>query len=237
MSDGADKYLTRYARTGRPGRTGLLASPAALLRERLDLMAQATGQVDRFALFLQRAAQLCGHTIDDHYTVLDLGAADGWALTFNRPGLRRVAIDASDVFARDLAAKEIEFHKCDIATERLPIDTGEADLVMMHHVIEHIRDPAHLMTECARVLRKGGGLYLRTPNMARAGAGFWDDYTHVKPYTVNGLCGLTSAFGFSTRCLFASTDHTRICLDLLLGGRLRAVTMHGKEIEVAFSRD
>jgi SAM-dependent methyltransferase len=50
----------------------------------------------------------------------------------------------------------------------LPFADGSFDIVFYHHVIEHVSDPARSLAELARVLRRGGLLYLGTPNRHRA---------------------------------------------------------------------
>src|SRR5262249_9427522 len=150
-------------------------------------------------------------------------------------GLKRIAVDAAANFAAELAREGIEFHVADISRDSLPADDSSIDLLMMNHVIEHVAEPTHLLSECARVLRKGGGLYLRTPDVERVGHRFWDDYTHVKPYTTRSLRALANAFGFEL-CKLLASDHTRICLDMLTDGRCQSlIFIGGKEIEAAFS--
>jgi SAM-dependent methyltransferase len=234
MSEKASRYLKIYANISRT-RRGLIAPFANAFRDRLDHKARSLGQADRFGFFLPRAAELCGLTIGKSFTAMDLGAGDGWAMRCNLPDLRRIAVDAAPNFATSLAHQGIEFHAADLSRDRLPADDDSVDLIMMNHVIEHIADPSHVMQECARVLRPGGGLYLRTPNVQRVGQRFWDDYTHVKPYTVRSLPAMADAFGFSLRKILES-DHARICLDMLTDGRFRRLLfIGGREIEAAFS--
>jgi SAM-dependent methyltransferase len=231
----ADRYLKSYAAADRR-RRGLIALPATWFRNVLDHKAIAQGQRNRFGLFLPRAAELCGLTLRDPFTVLELGAGDGWALRCEHHGLRKIAVDAAPVFKDALIRDGVEFHTADISQGRLPIDNNSVDLLMMNHVIEHVATPAHLLNECRRVLRAGGGLYIRTPNIERVGHGFWNDYTHCKPYTASSLASMASAFGFHRLALLAS-DHTRICLDLLTDGRLRsALFLNGKEVEAGFAK-
>lgn len=235
MTEQGKKYLAQIPLTGTSHRTGILGLPGKIVRDRLDHIARDRGQEDRYGLFLPRAAELCGHSIDGAYTVVELGPGDGWALSCERPSLKKIAIDAGSRHAAKLSRAGIEFHECDISTDVLPVGDHSVDLIMMIHVIEHIRDPAHLMMQFARILRKGGGLYFRTPNIIRLGHRFWDDYTHVKPYTPDAIQRMAKAFGFECRYLLAS-DHKRICLDLLTNGRFRSLLFHGGwEIEAGFT--
>ena len=57
----------------------------------------------------------------------------------------------------------------------------------MNAVIEHIQDPDNIFIEIKRVLKPGGLLYVRTPNWQMCHQDFYDDPTHVKPYTPKGL--------------------------------------------------
>lgn len=53
----------------------------------------------------------------------------------------------------------------------LPFRDGSFDLVFSHSVIEHVADAVTYLTECRRVLRPGGILYLSTaPYLSLAGA-------------------------------------------------------------------
>ncbi len=46
-----------------------------------------------------------------------------------------------------------------------PVDTGSVDVCIADSVLEHVADPGRFFSECNRVLRKGGRLFLRTPNV------------------------------------------------------------------------
>jgi SAM-dependent methyltransferase len=53
-------------------------------------------------------------------------------------------------------------HQFDVQTE-WPLPDGYATGVTMHHVIEHCRDPWHVVGEAARVLEPGGWLEITVP--------------------------------------------------------------------------
>jgi SAM-dependent methyltransferase len=51
-----------------------------------------------------------------------------------------------------------------LTSSRLPIDDLSVDLIFSDNVLEHIPDPVAYFSECARVLKPGGYLCIRTPN-------------------------------------------------------------------------
>lgn len=51
-----------------------------------------------------------------------------------------------------------------VSSERLPFDDGFFDVVLSHHVIEHVADQALHLREMHRVLVPNGLVYLATPN-------------------------------------------------------------------------
>jgi SAM-dependent methyltransferase len=55
-----------------------------------------------------------------------------------------------------------EFHL--IEGNRLPVEDGSVDVCLADAVVEHVDDVDLFFSECARVLRTGGHLVLRTPN-------------------------------------------------------------------------
>lgn len=52
----------------------------------------------------------------------------------------------------------------DLATNRIPYDDATFDLVFADNVMEHVRDPARVFAEVARVLKPGGWFLAKTPN-------------------------------------------------------------------------
>lgn len=51
-----------------------------------------------------------------------------------------------------------------IDSDRWPIDDESIDLAYSDFVLEHVEAPAHFFGECARVIKPGGYLCMRTPN-------------------------------------------------------------------------
>lgn len=82
----------------------------------------------------------------------------------------------------------------------LPLDESvKVDGIMCAHVIEHLPDPEKAFREFRRVLSKGGVLVVRVPPFDSL---FYDDWTHVKPFTRKTLGRLASATGFSVVRVF-----------------------------------
>lgn len=59
--------------------------------------------------------------------------------------------------------------------EALPFPAAAFDLVVLRHVLEHVRDQGLVVREAARVLKPGGALYLACPNYLR----FWEPHYKV----------------------------------------------------------
>jgi SAM-dependent methyltransferase len=77
--------------------------------------------------------------------------------------------DAGVRLARERGSANLTFARAD--GQALPFADGAFDLVLSHAVIEHVADAPRYLRECARVLRRGGWMYLSTaPYLSFAGA-------------------------------------------------------------------
>jgi len=232
MSDNG--YLAEYRRLGEIDLSGGLGG---MVRRLLDGKAKALGQADRHALFLPRALALMGLSLQAPRVVLEIGCGSGWAISFKHPNVKRIAMDRGSLYRQELEKQGIDFHEVDVCAEPMPVEDASVDMIIINHVIEHIADTAFLMNEMRRVLRVGGGIYVRTPDITRVKFAFWNDYTHVRPFTPAAMDHLMRSFGFEKRFLFAS-DHPRIVVDELTNGRFRRLLfsrlLGGREIEAGY---
>lgn len=158
-------------------------------------------------------------------TLLDLGSSDGGTL-------RHFSQLRPDIvlYAADLAGSPsnyppgTEFRRADFESERLPWGEAMFDAVTCMHVIEHLHDSAHILSEAARVLKPGGRIYIETPHpksletpsahgaaVGRITMNFFDDPTHINPVPTGLLArqarnaGLTpGSAGTSRNLLFAA---------------------------------
>lgn len=92
-------------------------------------------------------------------------------------------------------AKGLDFDSRAVAIARskgLDVDVGELiahnypegsfDVVVMSHVIEHVSDPLVLLTECARIVKRGGKVVVITPNIASSlSEKFKSNFLHLDP--------------------------------------------------------
>jgi len=89
-----------------------------------------------------------------------------------------------------------DIEECNLLKDPMPLDSSSADLLGCYSVIEHLADPSNLLKEAYRVIRPDGYFLIETPNWNFCKNSFYNDYTHVKPYTTNGLRTLINDFGF-----------------------------------------
>lgn len=71
----------------------------------------------------------------------------------------------------------------DLNNEKLPFPDEFFDVFFSKSVIEHISDTEHYMNEMKRVLKKGGLLILLVPDLETQYFIFYQDPTHIHPYT------------------------------------------------------
>jgi 2-polyprenyl-3-methyl-5-hydroxy-6-metoxy-1,4-benzoquinol methylase len=99
--------------------------------------------------------------------LLDIGCSDGSFAVILRGDF------GFDVYGVDIAKRAIDRAKlngikaqvADLAN-RLPYKSNTFDVIIMCEVIEHIFDTDFLLNEIHRVIRKGGLLFITTPNVA-----------------------------------------------------------------------
>ena len=129
--------------------------------------------------------------------VLDVGCGTGGFLELmerENPGVRGFGIDMGhppSLLCRGTFLRA--------TANALPFADCSFDVVTCAHVIEHILDPEPCVRELIRVCRPGGVIYIETPSPRAAWVPFfnifWDDPTHVRPYSRLGLMRLLEIAG------------------------------------------
>lgn len=123
-----------------------------------------------------------------HGAILDIGPGKGlYTKMFLKWGMKVSCVDI-DPALRDLyEGLGCDFGMVDLRTGRLPYGDESFDVIWCSHVIEHLHDPVAFLTECKRVLRVGGHLVVRTPDLKHVKFDFWTDPTHVQPFILDSL--------------------------------------------------
>ena len=121
-------------------------------------------------------------------TFLDLGSGDQF-LRFALEGTNYIPLDIDDL---------------DFESEVLPIPDNSVDILFSLAVVEHVTNIDHFMSECLRVLKPKGIIYLSTPNFRYCFRRFYNDPTHVRPFTEVSLCMSLEFYGFKSVDVFPS---------------------------------
>lgn len=120
---------------------------------------------------------------------LDMGAGRfEMARGFKELGLEVTGLDSSIEAATYARNANVDFFRHEFAPpEPLPFASESFDVVFSKSFIEHIKDPAFFLSECPRILRPKGKVIILTPDWEANTKIFYDDVTHVKPFTRESL--------------------------------------------------
>ncbi len=153
-------------------------------------------------------------------TLLDLGASDGGTLRHFAELRPDLTLAAADIEGKPEAyPRGTDFKVADFDRDRLPWPDGSFDSITCMHVVEHLQDPTHLVSESLRLLKPGGRLYVETPApktvdmesatgaaKGRVTVNFFDDPTHVRPVPVGELAGIADQLGFRSTTVGVSRN-------------------------------
>ena len=155
--------------------------------------------------------------------VLDIGCGDGKYFCRSmlmRDDLYLVGLD-KDLYLSHIAANQIAgFVRAD-CNNPLPFKEWSFDFVHIAHVIEHLPNPIILLSEVLRILRPKGILYLEAPSVScafipplglKGTLNFYDDPTHIRPYTRESLRRLGLQAGFKEKDMELFTARNKVSL-------------------------
>lgn len=129
--------------------------------------------------------------------LLDIGCGRGdFTIAFRDNGLDVAGLDSSEFSVEELKKVGIKVDQLDIATKPWPIPDESIDVVYSKSVIEHLHNPEHFMAETYRVLKPSGRVITMTPDWETGYKAFFNDYTHVQPYSKYALKDLLLMFSF-----------------------------------------
>lgn len=133
--------------------------------------------------------------------ILDIGCGLGFLLSALTRGWERHGVEVSE-FAARYAREWANIHTGTVADARYPSE--HFDVVVMHHVVEHLEDPVSVILEVYRILRRGGVLLLGTVDFESGCARrFGDKYrllhdpTHVSLFSNDSMHRCLRDHGFT----------------------------------------
>ena len=138
---------------------------------------------------------LCRYIVEKYFSkgnsikgkkILDIGSGKGNHLVgFSRLGLESYGIDKRDECISVL--ENFTIKECDIECDRFPYEDNCFDFVYSKSVLEHVINTDNFLSESLRVLKPEGIAVFMTPDWKSQYKFFWNDYTHVKPFTRKSL--------------------------------------------------
>ena len=120
--------------------------------------------------------------INETSTLLDVGSGDNSLLDY---------LDSINV-----SNKGCDIEDANLEKDPLPFEDSSFTHVLLYAVIEHIKNTDHLINEIKRVLKKDGNFMLVTPNFRYCYDIFFDDPTHIKPFTDRSISELLKIMNF-----------------------------------------
>jgi SAM-dependent methyltransferase len=130
-------------------------------------------------------------------TLLEPGCGRGEHLRlFKNLGVDTYGLDISP--ESPLFAKDLNIKLCDLEKERLPYPDNYFDVIYSKSFLEHLKDPSKFLNEAYRVLKPDGLLLSMVPDWESGYKKFYDDYTHVSPFTSISLKNIQLVAGFNT---------------------------------------
>jgi SAM-dependent methyltransferase len=139
--------------------------------------------------------------------LLDVGCAAGMLLDVARkycPNLSTIeGLDISE--AACIGAKRKGYQVYVSSIEAAELKSDYYDLIYMQQVIEHVHEPAKVLTKLLGALKPGGRLVLETPHLYSLdhqlfSSGYWEGYhipRHFNLWTEQGMRQLASRCGYS----------------------------------------
>ena len=118
--------------------------------------------------------------------LLDIGSGKGNQLVgFSRLGIECSGLDNRDECLEILDSFDVK--ECDLEKEKMPFKDNEFDFIFTKSVIEHVWNTDNFLKETKGVLKPGGVAIIMTPDWKSEYRFFYNDYTHVRPFTRKGL--------------------------------------------------
>ncbi len=124
--------------------------------------------------------------------ILDIGCGTAISLRYIKKFHNKSAtFYGVDLEKNDFFPSFADFLKCDIDSEKLPLENDTIDIVLSIFVLEHLHNPGNLFSEAFRVLKPGGFFYCVTEHFTSLFLpdrwNFYQDPTHIRPWSKRAI--------------------------------------------------
>jgi 2-polyprenyl-3-methyl-5-hydroxy-6-metoxy-1,4-benzoquinol methylase len=133
-------------------------------------------------------------------TLLDVASGRAeMSAGFTSLGLKVTALDASPEAERYAIQAGADFISGFIRPDApMPLAEASFDVIFCKSFIEHLREPISFAEDCFRVLKPGGKVLFLTPDWESNYRIFFDDVTHVTPFSTVTMQQLLELSGFES---------------------------------------
>jgi 2-polyprenyl-3-methyl-5-hydroxy-6-metoxy-1,4-benzoquinol methylase len=131
-------------------------------------------------------------------TLLDVASGRAeMSAGFTSLGIKVTALDASPEAEHYAIQAGADFISGIIRPdEPMPLADSSFDVIFCKSFIEHLREPIRFAEDCFRVLKPGGKVLFLTPDWESNYRIFFDDVTHVTPFSTVTMQQLLELSGF-----------------------------------------
>ncbi len=178
----------------------------------------ALGSADGHWYYVSKARMVEAHLAGRDLDILDVGAGAGWFsrhLLASGVARRAICVDPGYTEEHDeqVAGRPLSF--------RRNVDSVEADVVLLMDVLEHVDDPAGLLTSYVRMARPGTRFLITVPAFQFLWSAHDEYLEHRQRYTIAQLATIVRSAGLtemSSHYYFASIFPAAAAVRLLRRG-------------------
>lgn len=153
--------------------------------------------------------------VKNNSKVLDVGAGTGGLVHWKKwgaPVRDDIEIYAVDLYKGEFFDKYDGFQVCNLEIDNIEYDNEYFDVIIMSHLLEHIKNRIKLLKELYRLLKLGGKAYIEVPTPETLNypsrfafldkginvstLNFYDDKTHIRTFDIVDLQKICISNGF-----------------------------------------
>lgn len=125
--------------------------------------------------------------------ILDVGCGTAWIEKYKPDNIEYFGIDKDADLVKFCKSKNINVKKASIT--KIPYDDNFFDGIFALYILEHLtpKECGEAFEEMHRVIKQGGIIKIIVPTNHKK---FWDEFTHVRPYTKIAIRDLLECNGF-----------------------------------------